>query len=507
MRRSIALLAGLAFLLGTAGAQAAYEDAVQWFDGLSSYERYQVQSNLILTGRLNTIVEFDMNRQLFDAVIGYQNQLKRPATGVLSSFEYKQLDDEAIGREDTYTIERVDDAAHNLTLFLPKKLLTVDEEVSGGRRYASADGAIVVETRSRSGDARALRADFQSLIADKAGRTIAERGSGPDLFYAAGTEDGRSFFSFDQLSGTALIGYTISWTKDRDAEGRWLSRYLSAGLSVLDPYALAEPQPAGLAAEYRFPQEAPDAIVLDADIGGGTALNFLKALRKRPEARLLVLNSNGGDVETALAMAGEVRRRGLNTYVPANMGCYSACAYVFFAGRQHWAAGPLGVHQFSSGGPARNYTESSTQFTLATLLDALASYGVKQGVITRMLNTSPDDMHVFSPREIADLAINVGAPVATKIALREPLAEPGADEAMPSFRIELARYGTEAVARRAVQRLQSRLAQVLGSRHLEVQRVDTEWSIVAAMPDEAEAQRLCRQIESTGTRCKPVAVE
>lgn len=507
MRRSIAFLAGLAFLLGTGAVQAAYDDAVQWFEGLSWSARSQVQTNLILTGRLRSLVQWDMSREIFDAVIGYQNELKRPATGVLSAFEYQQLDKQAIGQEDSYDIERVEDVAHNLTLSLPKKLLTTETESADGRRYASADGAIVVETRSRVGDDNDLRAGFRALIADKPGRTITESGSAPGLFYALGTEGGRSFFAFDQVWGTALIGYTVTWTEDRDAVGQWLSRYVASGLSVLDPSTLDQGPPPPLAAEYRFPENAPGMIVLDADIQGGTALNFLKALRKRPEVRVLALNSNGGNVETALALAGEVRRRGLDTYVPANMGCYSACAYVFFAGRHHWAAGQLGVHQFASGGPVTQDTESSTQFLLGTLLDALHSYGVKQGVITHMLNTPPDDMHIFSPREIADLEINVGAPVATDVALRDPLADPGVEEGAPSYRIELARYGTEAVARRAVLRLQSRLAQLLGTRHLEVQRVENEWSIVAAMPDEAEAQRLCRQIETSGTRCKPLMLD
>ena len=136
----------------------------------------------------------------------------------------------------------------------------------------------------------------------------------------------------------------------------------------------------------------PDVIVLDGEVSDGFYEDFEKAVSARPDAKIMLLNSPGGYVDSALAVAREVHSRGMATVVGNGMGCYSACSYIFFAGEPREADGELGVHQIS----AEVADLVLAQTTLSDVIDALNKFGVQQTVIVQMLRTPPEDMYVFS---------------------------------------------------------------------------------------------------------------
>src|SRR5690606_38361282 len=118
-------------------------------------------------------------------------------------------------------------------------------------------------------------------------------------------------------------------------------------------------------------------------------------IEARPDAHIIVLNSPGGYVDNALRVAREVRRRGMATVVTRGAGCYSACAYIYFAGTARYVEGELGVHQIS----AEVADLVLAQTTLSDVLDALDQFGVEQPIITVMLRTPPQEMYVFTADE------------------------------------------------------------------------------------------------------------
>lgn len=165
-----------------------------------------------------------------------------------------------------------------------------------------------------------------------------------------------------------------------------------------------------------------DLVFLAGDITSQTPLDFKAVLNRFPKAKTLVLSSAGGSVTGGLLLADDVFVRGLNTYIPANLGCYSACSFVFFAGKARQATGELGVHQFHGG----EDTAERAQVVVSDILDMLTKFGTPQPVVSRMLRTSSENMYVFSQAEIADLEINRGAKalrsVETAMAeMKEPL--------------------------------------------------------------------------------------
>lgn len=122
---------------------------------------------------------------------------------------------------------------------------------------------------------------------------------------------------------------------------------------------------------------------------------FLAALESTPDARLLKLDSGGGAVYPALAIAWEVHARRLDTRVPEGSVCYSACAFIFMAGnsREITGSGALGVHQISS--MEGHLTADLAQFVIGHVLEALHAFGTDQRIITAMLQTGADDVFII----------------------------------------------------------------------------------------------------------------
>lgn len=146
----------------------------------------------------------------------------------------------------------------------------------------------------------------------------------------------------------------------------------------------------------------PDLIYLDGDIGADTYTDFDKARRAAPNATTLILNSAGGSVDQAIRIARDVRSYDLHTYVPLRRGCYSACAYIYFAGGDRRASGQLGVHQISD--PA--FTAASLQQRLAELLDLFHDLGVDPQITSHMLRTPPEALYILDRREVRLLQAN-----------------------------------------------------------------------------------------------------
>lgn len=163
---------------------------------------------------------------------------------------------------------------------------------------------------------------------------------------------------------------------------------------------------------FVLPDDMPDTIMLVEDITIAASADFFRALQTRPNARKLMLISGGGSVYGALSIAFQVHERGMTTIVPENGWCYSACAYVYFAGATRELFGELGVHQISTEG---EFSLSGAQTTIADILDALETFDVDPGILSVMFRTAPDDIHVFSPDEIERYRIE-RSPVAGHVA-------------------------------------------------------------------------------------------
>ncbi len=86
-------------------------------------------------------------------------------------------------------------------------------------------------------------------------------------------------------------------------------------------------------------------VQLEGEISFFTGAEFRKIAGARPGG-VLLLRSDGGDVNSAMTLGAEIRNLGWTTVVPTGAGCYSACAMIWAAGteRRVGRGAVLGFH-------------------------------------------------------------------------------------------------------------------------------------------------------------------
>jgi peptidoglycan hydrolase-like protein with peptidoglycan-binding domain len=520
---AVLIAAGLA--LGAPAAHAGFEESRDWFESLSADERTATQANLTLLGYYEYLVDGQFGNGTFAALTAFQRSLGRASTGVLIPPDQEKL---VLLAAEVYAglgMDLVRDREGQAALIMPLGLLTVKHQIGRGNAYATPDGGLALETLRRPIGEKPFGELYEELKTEAGGRRVTYSNYNDDRFVIAGQQAGRSFYTMFQNADTDSVGYSLSWTADYEDPARMLAIFIASHFTALR-YLPGEQPDAKLAharavsrqfGVFSLPVGAPDVIILNGEIDHALNGDFALALEARPDARILLLNSPGGYVDNALQVAREVRRRGMSTLVAPGMGCYSACAYIFFAGQNRTVEGELGVHQIS----AEVADLVLAQTTLSDVLDALDQFGVEQTIISVMLRTPPESMYVFSSAEIAGLGINRGEPVLiadlSRISVEAGLAdgdvqvnpaviaEPG-DIGVPGVAfVELARQGSEEQANRSLEYALHRFGGVLGDAQPEIHREETEsgplFRIRVPALSVENANALCAAIQSAGGGC------
>lgn len=145
---------------------------------------------------------------------------------------------------------------------------------------------------------------------------------------------------------------------------------------------------------------------IQGTVGIGMWQAVREALREHPNVNQVHLASPGGQVSPAIAIADEIRRRGLSTYT--NSRCFSACTLLFLSGQER-VLGPyaqLGFHA------AYRVNPEGQRIASGPINRALIERFVNSGVDTNFSIkawTTPSD-HLWLP----DKATLLAAGYATK---------------------------------------------------------------------------------------------
>ena len=162
--------------------------------------------------------------------------------------------------------------------------------------------------------------------------------------------------------------------------------------------------------KFRYFSKLPNTAFFIGEIKNGDSFDFRKLMRNH-EIDTLVISSTGGSVWEALSIAGIIHDNGTNLYIPESAECYSACSFIFFAGKSRLAKGKLGVHQFSSveSNTQKNVgvIEGGTQFTTSEIIGFLNEFDTPPWVYEKMF--AQKEMYVFSPNELNKLERGVMA--------------------------------------------------------------------------------------------------
>jgi hypothetical protein len=529
MRHFLAAFLILLTLAYAGAARANPEQSRTWFEGLTADERSETQANLTLLGHYTFLVDGQYGAGTYKALTSFQRSLGRAETGVLIPRDRDRLMDMAAAIYSELGMDLVRDREGQSALILPVGLLSVTKATRRGNSYSTPDNGIALETIRRPASETGFRALFDEMNAADNGRSITYSSYNDGRFVVSGHEDGRLFYAMFQNTDTDSVGYSLSWTEPNDARANMLAVFIASYFQPLR-YMPAEEQETKIAETpsvvqafgvFTLPAGQPDVIMLNGEVTHSLASDFNRALAARPSARIVVLNSPGGYVDNALRVARLVRERGMSTLVAKGMGCYSACAYIFFAGASRWVEGELGVHQIS----AEVADLVMAQTTLGDVLDALDSYGVEQTVISVMLKTPPQDMYIFTMREIADLGINLGGPILIADLDLAVQPTPGANSPGDSSQVvppandtppvqpgtggtayvQLALQSTEAEANRSLEYARERWAGLLAGAAPEIERLtvngSTQYRIRVPARSMENANALCAAIKSAGGGC------
>jgi hypothetical protein len=158
-------------------------------------------------------------------------------------------------------------------------------------------------------------------------------------------------------------------------------------------------------------KQVPNALFLLTDIVDNDSWELRRALRTH-DVDTIILASNGGSVAEGLRMAGIIFDKQLTAYVPdaqSAIGCYSACAFMFFAGKNKLSEGQLGVHQVgyygdnAAGNVNRKQGETleQAQYTTSEIIGFLNEFETPPWVYERMFRSK--EMYVFTVDEKIDL--------------------------------------------------------------------------------------------------------
>jgi hypothetical protein len=181
-----------------------------------------------------------------------------------------------------------------------------------------------------------------------------------------------------------------------------------------DPRPYVTTDEGDLAKPMTFTLQPGGRLQAQGTIVPGTAERFGAELSQRGEyVRVVSLNSPGGSLEDAMAMARLVRERGLGTEVADGALCASSCPLVMAGGKQR-TAGPkaaVGVHQFYAASPTETgpaQVMADAQATTARISRHLQAMGVDPALWLHALDTPPRALYYLSAAELSEYRMVTG---------------------------------------------------------------------------------------------------
>ncbi len=188
-----------------------------------------------------------------------------------------------------------------------------------------------------------------------------------------------------------------------------------------DPREFVTADEAKLRQPMAFSLSAGGVMTAEGSIEPGSAARFAAEMEKRGEyVKIVSLNSPGGALDDAMAMAKTVRELGIATVIADGALCASSCP-LFFAGGEMRSAGEkaaIGVHQFYAATLSQTAPEQAmadAQATTARISRHLSEMGVDPALWLHALDTPPRALYYLSPDELAEYKlVTRGSPVASK---------------------------------------------------------------------------------------------
>jgi hypothetical protein len=175
----------------------------------------------------------------------------------------------------------------------------------------------------------------------------------------------------------------------------------------VDPREFLTTNPDDLREQMRFTLLPKGILQASGSIDPGAAARFESEFAERGEyIRTVSLDSPGGSLDDAMAMARVIRERKLPTQVRDGALCASSCPLVLAGGTVRTVAekAAVGVHQFyavTNREVAPEQAMADAQVTTARITRHLIEMGVDPAMWLHALDTPPRRLYYLSPKELA----------------------------------------------------------------------------------------------------------
>lgn len=273
-----------------------------------------------------------------------------------------------------------------------------DASAGSGEKRAPDKGSALIRTLSRFDDGAVVRWAFRGLLLGAVGVLALDL---RDLSQENGwwaTEAAMPSLTSDPVLPPAV--HTDAPIPSDDPR-----RFVTAGEDVLGK-------------PMTFTLGAGGVLTAEGSIDSGSASRLASEIEERGEyVKVVSLNSPGGALDDAMAMAKLVRDKGLATEIADGALCASSCP-LLFAGGLTRIVGPnaaVGVHQFyaATDTPTRPaQAMADAQMTTARISRHLTELGVDPALWLHALDTPPQALYYLSSDELAKYRL-VTTPAAT----------------------------------------------------------------------------------------------
>lgn len=253
----------------------------------------------------------------------------------------------------------------------------------------------------------------------------AEPRRGPLMRYLARFDDAaliRWAFIGVLMGSAAVLGMDLRELVDRNggfwpADGGALERGVTVlppavdadggGRQTGDPRRFVTTDKATLRGPIAFTLEPAGVLLARGTIDEGAAERLEAELAARGEyVATVALDSPGGTLEAAMAMARLLRERGLNAVVRDGAICASSCPLVLAGGVARGAGreAAIGVHQFYTADELADPAQAlaDAQLITARISRHLEAMGVDPALWLHALDTPPRALYYLTPAEMAD---------------------------------------------------------------------------------------------------------
>lgn len=173
MRAFLTVLIVVFGMLAVPVAPAAEGDAAaRWWSTLARDDRFVIQTQLIILGHYDSLVDGEFGPATLSALKSFQRKVGVSPTGTLNGPSLKRLSNDASARFANLQMEMVEDRETGFSTFLPMSLLSLASTEDGSAQYESKDKGLIFIMLSRPSQGAQLEDVAEALSRPVDGRTV-----------------------------------------------------------------------------------------------------------------------------------------------------------------------------------------------------------------------------------------------------------------------------------------------------------------------------------------------